>query len=105
MYGRRPVQRSCAASVWPTAQMSSRSPSTVSSEVRLDRARIDAAAAPVQRAARQMMLLEHAADRLEVELRRQIDHREIFVVELPGRSAPFRFSPVGEMLDTGRETI
>ena len=33
-YGRRLVQRSCAATVWPIEQMSSRSPSMVNSAVR-----------------------------------------------------------------------
>ena len=59
--GPQPVQRSCAASVWPIAQMSSRSPSTVSSAVRRIAAGSILPAAQRQLAERQRVLLEHAA--------------------------------------------
>ena len=73
--GRRPRQRSCAASVWPIAQMSSRSPSTVSSAVRRIAAGSILRPRKRQLAERQRVLLEHQAHRLEVEVGRQVGDR------------------------------
>ena len=80
-----PEHRSSAAMVWPIAQMSSRSPSTVSSAVRRIAAGLTTCAAPGELAHRQIMLLEHPLHRLQIEFRRQVHHRAVFVVELPMR--------------------
>jgi len=87
------VQSSCAARVWPIEQMSSRSPSTRHQPHAPYRGRIDRAAAKGQFALRQQMLLEHVADGLDVEFRRQVHHGEIFVVENVLMVAAFSVSP------------
>ena len=71
----------CAASVWPTPEMSSCSPSTVSSATRLICDGVDAAAAMGHLALRQRVADEHGIDGLQIELGGQIHDREIFVVE------------------------
>ena len=76
------MHRSCAAAVWPTAQMSSRSPSTVSSMVRRIAAGSTFCALYCSVAARQRVLLEHQPHRLEIEFRGQVEHGEILVVEI-----------------------
>ena len=51
----------------------------------LDRRRLDQAAAHPKPAERQVVALEHALDRLQIEIRRQVHHRAVFVVEGAGR--------------------
>ena len=61
--------------------MSSRSPSTVSSAVRRIAAGSTCRPRNRELAARQRVLLEHHAHRLEIELGRQVGDREVFLVE------------------------
>ncbi len=62
--------------------MSSFSPSTVISATRVILDGIDRLAAMGHLALRQRVLDEHGLDRLQVILRREVHHREIFVIEL-----------------------
>ena len=61
--------------------MSSRSPSTVSSIVRLIARGSTGSPCHSSCAERQCIFLKHQAHGLEVEFRRQVEHGEIFVVE------------------------
>ena len=92
------MQSSCAASVWPTAQMSSRSPSTVNSAVR--RMARGSMRRPRHSSLpeRQSVLLEYPLYGLQIEFGRQIDHREIFVIEFADRRRLFPFA-IGDMAE------
>src|SRR3981189_2057770 len=83
MNGRSPLHSSCAAKVWPTAQISSRQ-----QRGPCDRPGLDPTAVPKQLAARQRVLLKDLVHGLQIELRGHIHYREIFVVE---RLDSFRF--------------
>src|SRR5690606_18960044 len=67
----------------------------------LDRRRRYLLAAMEEAALGQRMLLEHVADGVEVEIRREIHDREIFVVEtpMPGGTLAIAFDQVMEELD------
>src|SRR6266481_349570 len=80
MYGRRPLHSSCAAMVWPTAQMSSRSPSTVSNMVRR-MARGSTRSPRHVSFERQRVFLKHQPDGFEIELRRKVQHGKILIVK------------------------
>src|SRR5258708_4762274 len=83
MYGLKPLHNSWAASAWPTAQMSSRSSSTVNSAVRLIAAGSTRRPRHSKLAKRQSMLLKHGAYRLKIEFSGQIHDGAIFIVEQP----------------------
>src|SRR6185503_16175549 len=55
----------------------------------LDGARLDAAVARGEAVQRQRMVLEDALHRLEIEIRRQIHHRHVLVIEAPRRLGAF----------------
>jgi hypothetical protein len=85
-----PVHSLCAARVWPWPEMSSSSPSMVSSAQPRISDGFDAFAGHVPQAARQQVFLEHGADGVEVVLGRHVQHGVVFVVELAVRSAESR---------------
>ena len=76
------MHSACVASVWPSPEMSSFSPSTVISATRVILRRIDRLAAMGHLALRQRVLDEHGIDGLQIILRGQVHHREIFVIEI-----------------------
>src|SRR6185437_2900110 len=63
-----------------------------------DRAGIDFHPARYERTARQRMAMEDAVDRLEIEIRREIHHRRVFVIEFPRRVGAFDIA-LDEMLE------
>ena len=79
--GRDIMQSRCAASVWPTPEMSSFSPSMVSSATR----RIAAGSTGLPRwvisPLRQRVADENGIDGLQIELGGEVHHGEILVVE------------------------
>src|SRR4029078_7105244 len=74
---------------WPTPQMSSRSPSISEQRRPPDRGGVDAGLTPRELPAGEKVVLEDRADGLEVELGRQVEHREVLVVERLRRPRAF----------------
>src|ERR1700710_3144646 len=73
--------RSCAAMVWPRPQISSRSPSTVSSEVLRMARRFTLRVRPGEVPPGRGGFLKHPLHCLQVEFRRQVGDGEILVIE------------------------
>ena len=73
----------CAASVWPTPEISSCSPSTVNRATRLNRPGSTGWSRWRHLPLRQGVSDENRFDGLQIEFGREVHDREIFVVEFP----------------------
>jgi hypothetical protein len=80
-----PVHRSCAALVWPAPEMSSSSPSMVSSAVVVMSCGRTGSPCTLPGAVDQREVLEHGLDGVEVVLGRHVEHGVVLVVELAVR--------------------